>query len=101
MIGEAAMIAFSGFGLRIEDSTETYDMFKVYISVPESSFQYNKDGVCMCGEFLAKKFKDYLALLGVKNQKVMFKIRKGEHWTQEMANEEENLMKRLLLGSQA
>lgn len=101
MISEAAMITFSGFGLKIENSIETYDMIKVYISVPESSFKHNKDGVCMCGEFLARKFKDYLILLGVKNLKVMFKIRKGEHWTQEMANEEEAIMKKLLFKSQA
>lgn len=55
----------------------------------------------MCGEFLARKFKDYLISLGVKNLKVMFKIRKGEHWTQEMANEEEAIMKKLLFKSQA
>lgn len=101
MISEAAMIAFSGFGLKIEDSIETHDMIKVYISVPESSFKHNKDGVCMCGEFLARKFKDYLILLGVKNLKVMFKIRKGEYWTREMADKEETLMKKLLFKSQA
>lgn len=100
VIGNAMAITWAGFGLRIEKTTETQDMLEVYISVPESSFHRNVDGDEMSGVTLAKRFKTTLTEMGVKRLTVKSRIRCGEVWTRELADEAELNMRKQLFGSQ-
>ena len=97
MLGKAALIVFAEFGVEIDNLIEDNGCVKAYISVPEYSFRYDSNNNCMCGEFLAKKFKDYMVMMGIKNFKTMFKIRKGEYWTQEMSNNARENMKKYVI----
>lgn len=100
VIGNAIAITWAGFGLRIEKTTETQDMLEVYISVPESSFHRNVNGDEVAGATLAKRFKSSLIEMGVKRLTVKSRIRCGEAWTKELADEAELNMRKQLFGSQ-
>lgn len=98
-IGEGIMVAWAGFGLKIESQTETQENLTIWISVPSQSFEHNSDGVEMAGMFLARRFKKTLTEMGVKNLTVKAKVR-NEFWTKEMADDAMLNMKKTILGSQ-
>lgn len=99
-MGSAILITWAGFGIKIEKENETQDMLEIYISVPERSFHRNVDGDEMSGMTLAKRFKVTLTEMGVKRLIVKSRIRRGEVWTKELADEAELNMKKRLFGSQ-
>lgn len=51
------MMAFYGFGLKIENSIETYDMFKVYISVQNLALNIIKMEFVCVGNFWQENLK--------------------------------------------
>ncbi len=99
-IGDAIAITWTRFGVRVEKTIEAQDMLEIYISVPESSFHRNVNGDEMSGVTLAKRFKATLTEMGVKRLTVKSRIRRGEVWTKELADEAELNMRKQLFGSQ-
>lgn len=99
-IGEAMMITWAGFGLRIEGQNESDESLEIYISVPESSYHFNKNQEEMAGMLLAKRFKQVLTEMGVKRLTVKVRVRRGERWTKEMQEDAELNMRKELYGSQ-
>lgn len=99
-LGEGMMLALAGFGVELENMIETVDELTIYISVPEHSYHKNDKNEEMAGMVLAKRFKKTLTKLGVKRLTVKSRIRKGEMWTKEMANDAEMKMKQTLYKSQ-
>ena len=72
-------------GLVIEKIDESTDVPIFYISVPEFSYHKTDNGIDVANKYLTKKYKETLTMLGVKCI-VKSKIREGETWTKEMAN---------------
>ena len=99
-VGEAMMITWAGFGLKIELYNETQEKLEIYISVPEHSFMLNVNQEEMAGMTLSKRFKEALTEMGVKRIVVKSRTRDGESWTKEMAEDEELSMRKMLFGSQ-
>ena len=97
-LGEAMMITLAGFGLKIENQIETPEKFEVYISVPEHSFVRNADQEEMAGMILAKRYKQVMRSIGMSQLVVKSRVRHGEYWTKDMANEAETNMKTMLYG---
>lgn len=100
VIGEAMMISWAGYGIRIERQNETFDALEIYISVPEHSFHLNAYQEEMAGKLLAKRFKEVIQDMGIKRLIVRFRIRQGEYWTKEMADTAELDMRKSIYGSQ-
>lgn len=99
-LGEAMMITWTGFGIKIEQQNETQESLEIYISVPEHSFDFNVKREEMAGKILAKRFKTILTDMGVKRLVLKYRIRQGEYWTKEMKDRAELDMRRMLYGSQ-
>lgn len=89
------MIAWAGFGLKIERMEETQENLTVWVSVPKQSFEHSSDGTEMAGMFLARRFKNTLTAMGAKQLKVKAKVR-DEIWTKEMADNAVLDMKRVI-----
>ena len=80
-------IVWREFGLAIEKEKESIDGLEVYISVPEDSYKVNAHGEKMCGMFLAKRFKQVLVEMGIKRLTVRARVRTGDEWTPEKAEQ--------------
>lgn len=93
-------IVWREFGLVIEKEKESIEGLEVYISVPEDSYKTNAHGEKMCGMFLAKRFKQVLVKQGVKRLTVRARIRIGEKWTHEMAEQANIRARQEMFGSQ-
>ena len=101
-MNEAAIqyIVWREFGLTIEREKESIEGLEVYISVPEDSYKTNAHGEKMCGMFLAKRFKQVLVEQGVKRLTVRARVRVGEEWTPEMAEQANIKARQEMFGSQ-
>lgn len=101
-MNEAAIqyIIWREFGLVIEREKESIEGLDVYISVPEDSYKIDAHGEKMCGMFLAKRFKQVLVEMGVKRLTVRARIRIGEKWTPEMAEQANIRARQEMFGSQ-
>ena len=93
-------IVWREFGLAIEKEKESIEGLDVYISVPEDSYKVNARGEKMCGMFLAKRFKQVLVEQGVKRLTVRARIRIGEKWTPEKAEQANIKARQEMFGSQ-
>ena len=93
-------IVWREFGLEIEKEKESIEGLEVYISVPEDSYKVNAHGEKMCGMFLAKRFKQVLVKMGVKRLTVRARIRIGEKWTPEKAEQANIKARQEMFGSQ-
>ena len=86
-LGEAVMITWAEYGLKIENTSETTESLVIYVSVPEHSYKRNAKGSEMAAMDLAKRFKTVMTEMGVKRLTVKARVRAGEYWTKEMAME--------------
>lgn len=93
-------IVWREFGLVIEREKESIEGLEVYISVPEDSYKINARGEKMCGMCLAKRFKQVLVEQGVKRLTVRARVRAGEEWTPEMAEQANIKARQEMFGSQ-
>ena len=93
-------IVWREFGLVIEKEKESIEGLEAYISVPEDSYKTNAHGEKMCGMLLAKRFKQVLVEQGVKRLNVRARIRIGEKWTPEMAEQANIRARQEMFGSQ-
>lgn len=93
-------IVWREFGLVIEREKESIEGLDIYISVPEDSYKVNAHGEKMCGMFLAKRFKQVLVEQGVKRLTVRARVRAGEEWTPEMAEQANIKARQEMFGSQ-
>lgn len=100
MMGVGMYIALNGLGVKIENLAETYDEINIWISVPSKSENVDVHGNEMSGKYLAKRFKDTLTDIGVKNLTVKYKIR-DEAWTKEKDKDAQQIAKKELFRSQA
>lgn len=98
--GWVFMIGMAGYGVKIEKEIETQEMLEIRISVPEHSYRLDVHNEEIADMALAKKFKTFLTDMGVKRLVVKSRTRKGETWTQEMADAAELDMRKQLFGSQ-
>lgn len=101
-MNEAAIqyIVWREFGLAIEKEKESIEGLEVYISVPEDSYKINARGEKMCGMFLAKRFKQVLVEMGVKRLIVRARVRAGDGWTPEKAEQANAKARQEMFGSQ-
>lgn len=53
-LGEAVMVTWAEYGLKIENTSETTEALVIYISVPEHSYKRNARGSEMAAMNLAK-----------------------------------------------
>lgn len=53
-LGEAVMITWAEYGLKIENTSETTESLVIYVSVPEHSYKRNAKGSEMAAMDLAK-----------------------------------------------
>ena len=93
-------IVWREFGLVIEREKESIEGLEVYISVPEDSYKINARGEKMCGMCLAKRFKQVLVEQGVKGLAVRARVRAGEEWAREMAEQANIKARQEMFGSQ-
>lgn len=93
-------IVWREFGLIIEKEKESVDGLEVYISVPEDSYKTNANGEKMCGMFLAKRFKQVLVEMGIKRLTVRARVRAGDEWTPEKAEQANIKARQEMFGSQ-
>lgn len=93
-------IVWREFGLAIEKEKESIEGLDVYISVPEDSYKINARGEKMCGMFLANRFKQVLVEMGIKRLTVRARVRTGEKWTPEMAEQANIKARQEMFGSQ-
>ncbi len=93
-------IVWREFGLIIEKEKESVDGLEVYISVPGDTYKTDTHGEKMCGMFLAKRFKQVLVEEGVKRLTVRVRVRTGEKWTPDMAEQANIKAKQEMFGSQ-
>ena len=84
-IATAVLLTWAQMGITLDKEVETDTSYTIYISVPEHSFERNVNGVEMAGTYLARRIKQTLTEMGVKNLVVKAKIRKGDTWTKEKA----------------
>ena len=93
-------IVWREFGLAIEKEKESIEGLEVYISVPEDSYKVNANGEKMCGMFLAKRFRQVIVEMGVKRLTVRARIRIGEQWAPEKAEQANIKARQEMFGSQ-
>lgn len=93
-------IVWREFGLIIEKEKESVDGLEVYISVPEDAYKTNAHGEKMCGMFLAKRLKQVLVEAGVKRLTIRARVRAGDVWTPEKAEQANIKAKQEMFGSQ-
>ena len=62
-LGEAVMVTWAEYGLKIENTSETTEALVIYISVPEHSYKRNARGSEMAAMNLAKRFKSTVRIL--------------------------------------
>ena len=99
-IASIQYIVWRELGLIIEKEKENIDGLEVYISVPEDTYKTDAHGEKMCGMFLAKKFKQVLVEEGVKRLTVRVRVRTGEEWTPDMAEQANIKARQEMFGSQ-
>lgn len=99
-LGEAVMITWAEYGLKIENTSETAESLVIYVSVPEHSYKRNARGSEMAAMDLAKRFKTVMMEMGVKRLTVKARVRAGEYWTKEMADSANIEMRKNIFGSQ-
>ena len=99
-IASIQYIVWRELGLIIEKEKENIDGLEVYISVPEDTYKTDAHGEKMCGMFLAKKFKQVLVEEGVKRLTVRVRVRTGEEWTSDMAEQANIKARQEMFGSQ-
>ena len=80
-LGRAIYIAWKQLGITIDHVSETTCKTEIWISVPETSDEINVEGKQMAGMVLARRIKETLTEMGVRNLTVKVKIRKGDHWS--------------------
>lgn len=73
-------------GVIIEGIDESKDIPVYYITVPEFSVRKTINNEDIANQYLAKKFKETITM-AVGNCVVKSEIRKGETWTEDMANQ--------------
>lgn len=96
----AMLLTWAQMGITLDKEVETDTSYTIYISVPEHSFEHDVDGVEMAGNHLARRIKQTLTEMGVKNLVVKAKIRKGDTWTKEKAGTAYNIKGREIYRSQ-
>lgn len=99
-LGKSMLIVWAELGITIESIKEDTEHLVIYISVPESSYKTNVDGVTMAGSFLAKRFKQTFIDMGARCLTVKSRTRIGEVWSKEKAESAATQMKKHLFGSQ-
>lgn len=99
-LGKIMMVTWAGFGVVIEQENESQESLELCISVPETSYRRDASGDEMAGDTLARRFKKAMTEMGVKRLAVKSRIRYGDHWTKELAENAELNMRRALFGSQ-
>lgn len=99
-IASIQYVVWSELGLIIEKEKESVDGLEVYVSVPEDTYKTDVHGRKMCGMGLAKRFKQILVEEGVKRLTVRVRVRIGEKWTPEMAEEANIRARQKMFGSQ-
>ena len=81
-IGETVVIGLVGMGVRIEKHDS--DQNRIYISIPEYSADYKEGSRIQNPEAFAKRVKAVIReMIGNDDLRVLYKVRKGEHWTRE------------------
>lgn len=97
LMAKGILLGLAQLGLRIEADKVSDDGIEIiYISVPERSYNLNVHGEEMAGRLLAKRFKDKLINLRSNDTIVKWKTRTGEYWTKELAQIEEEKMKKAM-----
>ncbi len=99
-IASIQYIMWRELGLIIEKEKENIDGLEVYISVPEDTYKTDAHGEKMCGMFLAKRFKQVLVEEGVKRLTIRAKVRAGDEWTPEKAEQANIKARQEMFGSQ-
>ena len=99
-IASIQYIVWREFGLIIEKEKESVDGLEIYISVPEDTYKTNAHGEKMCGMSLAKRFKQILVEQGVKRLTVRARVRAGDEWTPEKAEQANIKARQEMFGSQ-
>ena len=99
-LGEAVMITWAEYGLKIENTSETTESLVFYVSVPEHSYKRNGKGSEMAAMDIAKRFNTVMTEMGVKRLTVKARVRAGEYWTKEMADSANIEMRKNIYGSQ-
>nr|DAJ17579.1 MAG TPA: hypothetical protein [Siphoviridae sp. cta6m1] len=99
-LGEAVMITWAEYGLKIENTSETTESLVIYVSVPEHSYKRSAKGSEMAAMDLAKRFKTVMTEMGVKRLTVKARVRAGEYWTKQMADSANIEMRKNIYGSQ-
>ena len=99
-LGEAVMLTWAEYGLKIENTSETTESLVIYVSVPEHSYKGNAKGSEMAAMDLAKRFKTVMTEMGVKRLTVKARVCAGEYWTKEMADSANIEMRKNIYGSQ-
>jgi len=99
-LGKSMLIVWAELGITIENIKEDPEHLVIYISVPESSYKTNVDGIELSGSFLAKRFKQTFIDMGAKRLTVKSRTRTGEVWSKEKAELAAIQMKKHLFGSQ-
>lgn len=82
LVAKSVYIGLLSFGIKITKTVHTEKGDDIYISVPETSYHYNAKNEQMAGAVLAQRFKEMLKDFNIPFNNVLFKIRKGEHWTE-------------------
>jgi ribosomal protein S11 len=99
-LGEAVMITWAEYGLKIENTSETTESLVIYVSVPEHSYKRSAKGSEMAAMDLAKRFKTVMTEMGVKRLTVKARVRGSEYWTKQMADSANIEMRKNIYGSQ-
>lgn len=99
-MGEAVMLTMAQMGLKLVNQIETQESLEIWVTVPETSYEVDVDGIQMAGMHLAKRYKETLEMLGLKRLTVKAKIRKGDHWTKEKSEAANLEMRKMIYGSQ-
>ena len=99
-LGEAVMITWAEYGLKIENTSETTESLLIYVSVTQPSYKKNSKGTENAAMDLAKRFKTVMTEMGVKRLTVKARVRAGEYWTKEMADSANIEMRKNIYGSQ-
>lgn len=93
-------IVWREFGLIIEKEKESINGLEIYVSVPEDTYKTDAYGEKMCGIFLAKRFKQVLVEEGVKRLTIRARVRAGDEWTPEKAEQANIKTRQEMFGSQ-
>lgn len=80
------IIGLAGMGVRIEKHDS--DQNRIYISIPEYSADYKEGSRIQNPETFVKRIKAAIhEIIGNDDLRVLYKVRKGEHWTREQGVE--------------